>query len=491
MNKTLAMDLLTSAMRIDFRTFLERAFRELNPTTEFKANWHLDVLAYELEQVRLGINKRLIVCVPPRSLKSHCASVAFPAYLLGRDPSSQIICVSYAQDLADKFANDCRTLMQSSIYKSTFPGTRLSSQRPPLQDLQTTKQGFRMATSVGGVLTGFGANFLIIDDALKPQDAFSESARKLANDWFSHTLLTRLNNQKEGRIVLVMQRLHEDDLVGHLLDSFGPNDVRVISFPSVAQEDESFTITSPLEGTRTYTRKRGDLLHPEREGHAELNRLREQMGPYNFSAQYLQSPTPLDGGMIKEPWFRRYSEDERHKFRFSHLIQSWDTANKVTELSDYSVCTTWGITVDPETGERNFYLLDVFRAKLDYPALRQAVLDQRQRFQAWTVMIEDKASGTQLIQDLRPDGWGVARYHPRANQDKVMRMHAACGVLASGHVHLPEKASWLTAFLNELKAFPHARYDDQVDSMSQVIDWFSQEDEKMRRGTVTFSQVCF
>src|SRR4051794_18310457 len=191
------------SMRSDFRTFLFRSFLELNPGKEFKPNWHLDILAYKLEKVRLGVIKRLIVCVPPRSLKSITASVAFPAYLLGRDPSCQIICVSYAQELADRFASDCRALMQSSMYKNTFPWTRLASQRPALQELVTTLRGRRLATSVGGVLTGLGADYLLVDDPLKPGDAVSDSLRKALNAWYSDTLSTRLDEKKDGRIVII------------------------------------------------------------------------------------------------------------------------------------------------------------------------------------------------------------------------------------------------------------------------------------------------
>jgi hypothetical protein len=209
---------LTSLARNSFRVFMERSFYELNPGDEFKPNWHLDVMCDSLDKVRSGIIKREIICLPPRSLKSHCASVCLPAYILGHDPSAQIICVSYAQDLADKFANDCRTLMQSAMYRTLFPAARLSSKRPALHELVTTGRGFRLATSVGGVLTGYGADFLIIDDILKPEDAFSESARRRANEWFSHTLLTRLNDQQNGRILVIMQRLHENDLVGHVLE---------------------------------------------------------------------------------------------------------------------------------------------------------------------------------------------------------------------------------------------------------------------------------
>jgi predicted phage terminase large subunit-like protein len=465
-----------ATIRSDFRAFLERSFYELNPSAEFKANWHLDVLAYELEQVRLGNTKGLIMSMPPRSLKSHIASVAFPAYLLGHDASAQIICASYAQDLSNKFASECRILMRSQMYKRAF-GTRLSSQRPALQELVTTRRGFRFATSVGGVFTGRGADYLIIDDPLKPEEAFSESARNGVNNWYDHTLQTRLNDQRSGRIIIIMQRLHEEDLVGHVLDKPGSEEWRVLRFPAIAYEDEIHSIVDPFGNRSTYTRKRGELLHPERLDQATLDRLATSMGSYNFSAQYLQSPTPLDGGMIKEKWFQTYTPDMT-PHAWDWVLQSWDTANKVTELSDYSVCTTWGVSGD------YFYLLDVFRKKMDYPSLKRAVIDQKQGWGASTVIIEDKASGTQLIQELIHDGhYGIARFTPAPGQDKVMRMHSCSSRIENGFLLLPENAEWLAEYLHELRAFPNGKHDDQVDSTSQALDWMRQRQLEIERKT--------
>src|SRR5437667_6852318 len=209
MKKPSTKQAFAALMRSDLHGFIELSFCDLNPVADFKNNWHLDVIAYELEQVRLGKTQRLIINVPPRSLKSHCASVAFPAWVLGHEPSSQLICASYAQDLSDKLASDCRALMMGDRYKRIFR-TRLAAQRPALQELVTTQNGFRLATSVGGVLTGRGADYLIVDDPLKPDEALSQTNRQKVNDWYDHTLLTRLNDKRYGRIVLIMQRLHED-----------------------------------------------------------------------------------------------------------------------------------------------------------------------------------------------------------------------------------------------------------------------------------------
>lgn len=171
-------------LRHDLSAFIERAFSDLNPSTPYLPNWHVDLLAAKLEACRQGSITRLIVCVPPRSLKSHCASVALPAWWLGHDPTAQLLCVSYAQDLADKYARDCRSVMTSPWYRTLFPRTRLSPQKHALAEFLTTRQGVRLATSVGGVLTGRGADVLIIDDPLKPDEALSDVQRQKANDWY-------------------------------------------------------------------------------------------------------------------------------------------------------------------------------------------------------------------------------------------------------------------------------------------------------------------
>src|SRR6266480_5700642 len=205
-----------TVLRQAFGTFSARCFHDLNPQTELSRSWHLDVIAAKLTAVRQGTIRRLIINLPPRHLKSLLASVAFPAWCLGHDPSAQILCVSYAQDLADKLSRDCRQIVASGWYRSLFP-TRLSPQRAAMPEFDTTAQGCRLATSVGGVLTGRGADIVIIDDPLKPEEALSQTQRRAANDWFDHTLYSRLNDKLAGAIVLIMHRLHEDDLAGHVL----------------------------------------------------------------------------------------------------------------------------------------------------------------------------------------------------------------------------------------------------------------------------------
>jgi len=447
-------------LRLDLMTFIERSFYELNPQATFARSPHIEVLATKLAASRRGQLRRLIVCLPPRMLKSIAVSVAFPAWLLGNDPTKQIICASYGQDLADKHARDCRTLMMSDFYRALFPRTRLSPEKQSVNDFLTTAQGFRMSTSVGGVLTGRGADVIILDDPLKPDDALSETKRNAANQWYDNTLLSRLNSKETGIIIIVMQRVHQDDLVGHVLDH---GDWQVLSLPAIAEEDEEHLIDSPV-GRRWFRRKAGEALQPERESLDILRNNRQTMGTYAFSAQYQQNPIPVGGAIVKTEWLRFYEPEELPQ-GFSLIVQSWDTANKGGELNDFSVCTTWKADFE------NHYLIDVFRKRLDYPNLKRAVKEQAQKHKADIIIIEDKASGTQLIQDLRADGvCGLEPYDPGPGIDKRMRLYAVSAEFESGRARLPRSASWKEEYIREITGFPGTKYDDQVDSTSQALE---------------------
>jgi hypothetical protein len=264
--------LLTAALRTDFYAFVERSFETLNPGTRFAPSWHIEAICHHLERARVGEIRRLIINVPPRSLKSTIGSAAWPAFILGHDPARRVIAVSYGSDLAIKFANDCRALVQSSFYKELFPGTRLSRNKNTEAEFVTTRHGYRLAASVGGSLTGRGGDFIIIDDPLKPQDALSDLKRESVNDWFLNTLLSRLDDKRTGVIVIFMQRLHMDDLTGKLLRNSG--DWVVLSLPAIAAQDERIKIGDGEH--EYYERKVGDPLHPEREPQRSTNRTRSQ-----------------------------------------------------------------------------------------------------------------------------------------------------------------------------------------------------------------------
>lgn len=448
-------------LRRDFVTFITRCFYELSPQATLLMNWHIEVIAAKLEACRQGKIKRLIINVPPRHLKSLMASIALPAWWLGHDPAAQIVCVSYGQELSDKLARDCRTIMHSAWYQSVFP-TRLSAEKQSVQEFATIQRGFRLATSVGGVLTGRGGDVIIIDDPLKPEEALSEAQRLACNQWVDNTLRSRLNDKQNGCIILIMQRLHLDDLVGHVCEQ---EDWEIVSFPAIAEHDEVYAVDT-LSGSQQFIRRLGEALHPERESKETLDKIKRTIGAYNFAGQYQQQPAPTGGAIVKESWFRRYGPGEAPE-KFDLVLQSWDTANKATELSDYSVCTTWGIK------DKQLYLRYVLRKRMEFPELKRAVREQANAFNAGVILIEDKASGTQLIQELREEGnLAVTPYKPVS--DKLMRLIAQTPTIESGLVFVPREAHWLAEYLEELTTFPNGKYDDQADSTSQALAWTKQ-----------------
>ena len=275
----------SAILRRDFSAFIQRCFHHLNPIAPYQHNWHIDLMAAKLDAVRRGEIRRLIINVAPRGLKSICASVALPAFYLGHNPAARVLCLSYGQLLADKLAMDCREIMSSSWYHSLFP-TRLSGDKQTVQEFTTPQHGYRMASSVGGVLTGRGAHLIVIDDPVKPEEADSDSQRKSVNRWFDNTLISRLDDKARGAIVIVMQRLHEDDLVGHVLSQ---GEWELLRFPAIAEEDEQHLI-STCYGSYRHTRQVGEALHTAREPLEVLRALKQAMGSYAFANQYQQSP---------------------------------------------------------------------------------------------------------------------------------------------------------------------------------------------------------
>ncbi len=259
-----------------------------------------------------------------------------------------------------------------------------------------------------------------------------------------------------------MQRLHQDDLVGHVLER--GEHWEVLSFPAIAENDEHFFVETPI-GPLSFKRKVGDVLDPGRESLTTLQSIKQLIGTYNFASQYQQNPTPPGGAMVLTDWIRYY-EPAAPLPRFTLVIQSWDTANKCGELNDYSVCTTWGLY------DGQFYLLHVLRQRLNYPDLKRKVVEQIDRYKPRHVIIEDRASGTQLIQDLKDSGvYQIKPYEAPPQTDKIMRLHAQTAQFESGRVLLPNIAPWLAEYVRELTTFPGTKFDDQVDSTTQALDY--------------------
>jgi predicted phage terminase large subunit-like protein len=439
----------------DFSVFVRKVFETVSPGDPFLPNWHIDAMTHTAEGVIDGNIKRLVTNVPPRHLKSIIFSVALPAFLLGQDPTKRIICVSYSNELATKHAIDFRAVMGSEWYRRVFPKTVVSREKDTQFETMTTARGFRYATSLGGTLTGRGADLIVLDDPQKPDEALSEALRNSAGQWFDTTLLPRLDSKSDGAVVIVMQRLHEDDLAGRLLAKGGWEHLKIAA---IAEQDERVAVGPG----RIHERRAGSVIDSRRESIEDLERLRASMGELFFSAQYQQEPIPLAGNLIKADWFKHY--DTAPISGDSDLVViSIDTAMKGAPSADFSVATVW-----LAQGEKS-YLIDLWRERVDYPELRRAVCRLRERYPTAAFLIEDKGSGTSLLQDLRSENKTPIPINPEG--DKITRLSAVSVQFVSGAVWFPIAAPWLSSLKAELLGFPNVKHDDQVDSVSQALAW--------------------
>jgi predicted phage terminase large subunit-like protein len=359
----------------------------------------------------------------------------------------KIACASYGEELSKLFSNQSRDVMNDKSFQEAFPEFELVKE--PEQFLATSQGGFRFATTTGGAITGFGADVIIVDDPIKIQDANSEVAREHVREWMS-TLPTRLNNQKKGAIVLVMHRVHEDDIVARLLEQGGWT---VLNLPAQAQQNEH----TPYGPDLIHVRKAGEFLHPECFGPVEAARSRKELGNRWYEALYNQNPLPPESDFFDVSMFKRYDKAPV----CDYIFFSVDVAT-IANAGDYSVCTIWG------HAGGGFYLLDVWRKQVTLPQLEKALLELDGKWNPHLVVVEAVGSGVSLYQYLHDK---LGRYvHGRTPRgSKQHRFEAATLAITNGQIFLPNSAPWLAAYLKELLAFPNGKHDDQVDSTSQFL----------------------
>ena len=413
---------LYALLRSDFEIFLERCLKTVNPGMPFLPNWHIKAIAYQLERVRRGEVTRLIINMPPRHLKSLTVSVALPAFLLGLEPWHRIFVISYANELALKHARDFRAIAKAPWYGSAFPKMRIA--RDTEDGVYTSLKGFRQATSIGGSLTGMGGDTFIIDDPLKPVDAQSEPARNRVNEWIFNTLMSRLDNKQTGVIIVVMQRVHMDDLCGFLMSN--SSEWEVLSLPAIAEVDERIQISDEHFNYR----KAGEALHPAHESLESLLQMQRNIGTYFFGAQYQQSPIPEGGAMLQRDWFCFYETLPDPK-PGAKIFQSWDVAAKDGLQNDYSVCTTWLFQ------DKKYYLIDLVRGRYDFPRLRATAKALAHRYKPYAILIEDASAGISLAQELRAMGHWRVKPVP-VEHDKVTRLFVQAAKFEAGQVYFPK-----------------------------------------------------
>lgn len=461
-------------LRTDFSFFIKYAFKITDPNAKYLHNWHIDLMADYLLACQRREIKRLIINIPPRYMKSICVSVAFPAWLMGHDPTIRIMASSYGKDLSLQHSADCLNLMKDDLYLKAFPKTILDPNQQAKAKFSTTKRGYRMATSsLARYSTGAGGNFLIVDDPHSAMDVVSDKKRKSQNLWFDNSFSTRLNNKKEDVIIVVMQRLHEDDLTGHLLEG---KEYTHLKIPVEAERTMTYSI-----GKKEYVFEAGTTLHPARQNKDDL-RKEEKTLRDAYDGQYMQEPVGKGGGIIQSDWFRYWPADVDQP-RLEYVLQSYDTAFTEKTTNDPTACTVWGIFNRAKEGaapEYGVMLVDAWHDYMNFPKLRdRAMQDYKTLYgingkKVGLILIEKKGSGISLIQELKIAGLPIRAYLP--TMDKIARANAVSHIIEAGKVWLPESKytedappSWAAAFLREVTFFPKAKHDDYVDSMTQAL----------------------
>jgi len=311
-----------------------------------------------------------------------------------------------------------------------------------------------MATSITGSATGEGANCLIADDPLNPKQAGSDTERKRVNDWFDQTFMSRLNDKRNGVIIVVQQRLHPDDLTGHLLEKGGWEH---LNLPVIAPERTIISF-----GGFEKVREEGEVLHPSREDKAMLDIMRSDMGTHAFQSQYQQNPRSMEGAMVNLNWFPRY---DKQSDDIQSIVISWDFAQKVGQENDFTACSVWGVT------KNTYQLLHVYNRKLTFGQAREFVKLMHERWEPQVHLIEDKSAGTAIIQDLRETTTIPVVAMQPGHQDKVSRLLSVIGTMESSVVELPRDADWLLKFEEQVADFPNVKHDDMVDTMTQFLRW--------------------
>ena len=415
---------------------------------------HLKRLGRLLMDVELGAKDRVAVSMAPRFGKSQSISIYYPAWYLGRNPDHKVIVASHTADLAVTMARKVRNLMQTAEYQAIFPGVRIAGDAKAAGKWSTNQGGEFYAIGVGGALAGRGGHLIIVDDPISEQSVTSGDAGSLDTvyEWYRAGLRTRL--MPGGRIVVLHTRWHLRDLIGRLVKdaSLAPDadQYEVFEFPAILNEG------TPEQKS----------LWPEQWSLESLLRTKASMNLWQWNAQYQQNPTAAESAIIKRDWIKWWPKEDPPPVDF--IIQSWDTALTTKERSDWSVCQTWGVWENEADGSSNLILLNCTKGKWEFPDLKVEAHDQYAEWQPDSVIIEAKASGQPLIDEMRRSGIFVQDFSPGKGNDKIARLNAVADMFASGHVWFPE-TPWAQSVVEELLAFPVGEHDDQVDSLTLAL----------------------
>lgn len=470
--------------------FLRKAWHCIEPAIDYTANWHIDAICEHLQAVTDGEIKRLLINMPPRNLKSVTATVMYPCWTWLNNPYKRFISVSYSDALSKRHNMDRRHIIKSNWYQSNWKDKFvLKDDLDTQRKFGNDKEGFMMSTSINGTLTGDGGDIIILDDPHNPKMAESDAERQQALDFFTQTLPSRLNDKKNGAIIVIMQRLHEEDISGHILNK--DLGYTHLNLPAIAEQK---TIITFPKSKKEIVREVGDVLNPKREDKEELDQLQKEMGSYAFSGQYQQSPTPSGGGMAKKWWWRywkpkgvklppiriknsegKYIEIEAIDIpaNFDEMLQSWDMAFKANKDNDFVSCGVWG------KKNADKFLIDLLLERLDFTQSVEAVRAMAKKHpKAYRKLIEDKANGPAVITTLQHEISGIIPYNP-GSDSKEARAAACTPQIESGNVYLPHPAlySWVDEFIENWAKFPLVKHDEQVDITSQAFNYWNKNQD--------------
>lgn len=458
--------------RNEFSVFFRRAWRELEGS-EYSHNWHIDCICDYLQDVYEGKTKRLIINVPPRTAKTLLVNIAFTAWLLGQDSGMKVIGISYAQRLSEKIAYKVRILMETEWYRSLFPQTKLDASQSQKANFMTTKGGGRFSTSVGGTLTGEGGDILLIDDPMNPDEALSDVKRISANDWIDQAIYSRLNVPKEGKIVVIMQRLHDDDTTGHLMKK---GRWELVKIPAITNTEMTY---KPRDTEYGFT----GLLHEDRLPKEVLDELQESMGSYAFAGQYLQEPVPLGGGEFKSD-FLNYYNTETLNTSTCNLYITVDPATSKKKTSDYTAMVVWALAPD-----QNYYIVDGVRERMNPTERIEKLFEVHRKWAKKTgkpprVGYEryGMMSDTHYIQQKQTDeSYRFPLVEIHSGMQKEERIRRLIPIAERGQMWLPNNLFYKNSkglpenFINviveqEILLFPFATHDDFLDAMAMLMD---------------------
>lgn len=416
---------------------------------------HHKRMAEVFERISKGELKRVCISMPPRHTKSEFSSYLFPAWFLGQHPEKKVIQATHTAELSINFGRKVRNLVGGDDYKRVFPGVSLRADSKAAGRWNTNSGGDYYAVGVGGAMAGHGADLLIIDD---PHDeteavlaAYDGSVFDKVYEWYTTGPRQRL--QPGGAIVIIHTRWGKRDLIGRVtnaaVQTSSIGEWEIIEFPAILPS--------------------GNSLWPQYWPVEELLKIKRDTPPHKWAAQYMQAPTGEEGNLIKREWWKRWEPKQLPACEFK--IQSWDTAHRKTTRSDYSVCTTWGIFHDETTDRKALMLIGLHRERMEFPELKKAALEQKKLHDPDTIIIEGKAAGDSLIQELRYMGVPVQSYTPSRGEDKIVRANAVSDLFASGAIWAPHErhVPGVEDLIEEFSDFPNGAHDDMVDASTLAL----------------------